>query len=250
MVVTGGAGLLGHSFVEAIANAGGKVVIADINLENAERVANKVAKDHGLESALAVEMDITSQLSINSAIKNVIANAGEIDVLVNNAYPRNKNYGKLFEEVSYKDFCENLNMHLGGYFLSSQQFSKYFKTRKSGHIITISSIYGVCAPKFEIYEGTEMTMPVEYAVIKSAVIHLTKYMTNYFKDSGVRFNTISPGGILDKQPDRFIKNYNDHACKLGMLNPKHISDALLFLISDCSEAINGQNIIIDDGWTI
>ena len=95
-----------------------------------------------------------------------------------------------------------------------------------------------------------MTMPVEYAVIKSAVIHLTKYMTNYFKDSGVRFNTISPGGILDKQPDKFIKNYNDHACRLGMLNPKHISDALLFLISDCSEAINGQNIIIDDGWTV
>ena len=107
MVVTGGAGLLGRSFVEAIANAGGKVVIADINLENAERVANKVAKDHGLASALAVEMDITSQLSINSAIENVLANAGEIDVLVNNAYPHNKNYGKLFEEVSYQDFCQN-----------------------------------------------------------------------------------------------------------------------------------------------
>jgi NAD(P)-dependent dehydrogenase (short-subunit alcohol dehydrogenase family) len=248
--VTGGAGLLGRSFVEGIANAGGKVVIADINFENAKRLAEQVVKNHSHDSALPVKMDITSKSSINSAIENILAKEGQIDVLVNNAYPRNKNYGKLFEEVSYHDFCENVNMHLGGYFLVSQQFSKYFKVRKSGHIITISSIYGVCAPKFEIYEGTEMTMPVEYAVIKSALIHLNKFLTNYFKDSGIRFNTISPGGIFDKQPKDFIKNYNKHTCRLGMLNAKHISDALLFLISDSSEAINGQNIIIDDGWTV
>ena len=106
------------------------------------------------------QMDITSKDSVNSAIISIITKYNKIDALVNNAYPKNKNYGNHFFDVSYNDFIDNLGMNLGGYFLTSQQFAKIFYKQKYGNIINISSIYGVIAPKFEIYENTLMTTPV------------------------------------------------------------------------------------------
>ena len=95
-----------------------------------------------------------------------------------------------------------------------------------------------------------MTMPVEYAAIKSALIHLTKYMAKYLKDKNVRVNCISPGGILDKQPESFLEQYKSNCLSKGMLDPEDIMGALVFLLSDASKFINGQNIIVDDGFTL
>ena len=94
-------------------------------------------------------------------------------------YPRNSRYGRRMEEVEYADFCDNLGMHLGGYFLVMQRFAAYFKREGGGNMINVSSIYGVVAPRFEVYEGTPMTMPVEYAAIKSGLLHLTRYFAQY-----------------------------------------------------------------------
>ena len=195
-------------------------------------------------------MDITSKNSVSGAITNLLKKFSSIDALVNNAYPRNTNYGKNFFEVEYEDFCENIGMNLGGYFLTSQQFAQHFKTQKAGNIINVSSIYGVIAPKFEIYEDTKMTMPVEYAAIKSGLIHLTKYMCKYFKGYRIRVNTLSPGGILDSQDQKFIKSYNKQCMTKGMLDKKDMIGSLLFLLSDSSQFINGQNLIVDDGFTL
>jgi len=129
-----------------------------------------------------------------NAIAFVHETYGRIDALVNNAYPRNKHYGRFLMDVEYDDFCDNLNLNLGGYFLTSQQFAAYFLKQGFGNIVNIASIYGVVAPKFEIYENTPMTMPVEYAVIKSALIHLTKYFAKSFKGKNIRTNSLSPGG--------------------------------------------------------
>ena len=118
--------------------------------------------------------DITNKNSIQALIQYVSEKYGCIDTVVNNAYPRNKNYGRSFFEVEYEDFCENLSLHLGGYFLFAQQMAAYFEKQQRGNIINIASIYGVIAPRFEIYSGTKITTPVEYAAIKSALIHLKK----------------------------------------------------------------------------
>jgi NAD(P)-dependent dehydrogenase (short-subunit alcohol dehydrogenase family) len=114
----------------------------------------------------------------------------------------------------------------------------------------MSSIYGVVAPRFGVYEGTEMTMPVEYALIKSGIIHLTKYIAGYHRGMGIRCNCISPGGIRAGQPETFIARYNAHGTNKGMLDPQDVSGALLFLLSDASAYVNGQNIVVDDGWTL
>lgn len=244
VVITGGAGLLGKAFCREVCERGGIAVVADINIEDARIVSAS------LPMSFPVEMDITNKDSISATIDVVAKQYGRIDALVNNAYPRNKQYGRSFFEVEYKDFCENLGMNLGGYFLASQLFAKYFVEQNSGNIINISSIYGVCAPKFEIYSGTKITMPVEYAAIKAGLIHLTKYMAKFCKGNNIRVNSVSPGGIFDHQPDEFVRKYTEQCSRKGMLDPKDIAGAVAFLLSDESMFMNGQNLIVDDGFTL
>ena len=250
VVVTGGAGLLGKIFCEGILRNNGIPIIADVN-EHAGKLCEEELKiNYSKNNILFRKVDITSKESINDLIEAVKIKFGKIDALVNNAYPKNNSYGKHFFDVEYKDFCENVNINLGGYFLTTQQFAAYFKEIGSGNIINISSIYGVIAPRFEIYKNTNMTTPVEYAVIKSALIHLTKYIAKYMKGTNIRINTISPGGILDNQPRNFIEAYTSSSSSKGMLDKEDIVSTLIFLLSDDSKFINGQNIIVDDGYTL
>lgn len=250
IVVTGGKGLLGKALVRCIAMHGGHAIAADINVDNEKLSTEGRARGKWSGDICLLKMDITSDVSIRTAIAEIDANYGRIDALVNAAYPRNKHYGRKLEDVGYDDFCMNLSAHVGGYFLTSQQFAGYFKQQGYGTIVNVASIYGVVSPKFEIYHGTSMTMPVEYAAIKAAVIQLTKYIAKYFKGSNIRANCISPGGILDGQPGSFLSNYNSHGMTKGMLAVEDLMGAMVFLLSDMSKYVNGQNLIVDDGWTL
>jgi NAD(P)-dependent dehydrogenase (short-subunit alcohol dehydrogenase family) len=248
IVVTGGAGLLGTDFCEAITEQGGLAIVADIDLPAAEIIAEQIRSNGG--KAEAESLDITNEVSIANLIRSVHERFGTIDAVVNNAYPRNKNWGRKLEDVTYGDFCENINLHLGGYFLVAQKFAIYFRTHGGGNIINMGSIYGTMAPRFDIYRNTSMTMPVEYAAIKSGVIQMSKYFAQYFKSDGIRCNSLSPGGILDNQPESFPKAYGEYCGTKGMLNASDISNALVFLLSDESKYMNGQNIIIDDAFSL
>ena len=249
IVVTGGAGLLGKAFIKEILTHGGIAIVTDIKISLADDFISEMKIKYP-DYFYACNMDITNKLSINSLIKDVSKRHSGIDCLVNNAYPKNKNYGKQMEDVSYKDFCENISAHVGGYFLTSQQFGTFFKNHNGGNIINIGSIYGTLAPRFELYKNTEMTTPVEYAAIKASIIQLTKYFAQYFKKDKIRVNCLSPGGILDNQPESFISAYNSFCSEKGMLDPHDVANTLIFLLSDSSKFITGQNLIIDDGFTL
>lgn len=250
VVITGGGGLLGKELASAVYECNGTAIIADIDSERGEKVAFDIQKNGHQGDVDFLQVDTTSKSSLLKAIENLAKKHGRIDALVNNAYPRNKNYGRHFFDVEYKDFCENINLNIGGYFLASQQFANFFIKNGGGTIINIASIYGIVAPKFEIYEGTTMTMPVEYAAIKSSLILLTKYMAKFFKGMNIRVNCISPGGITDGQPDPFLKAYNQQCLSKGMLEKGDIKGTLIYLLSDMSKFVNGQNIIVDDGFTL
>ena len=243
IVVTGGAGLIGRHIVKSIVENNGIVIIADSNIDKATEVSDEIG-------GVPYYLDITSRESIKKLISFVMETYKKIDGVINNAYPRNKNYGRHFEEVEYSDYCENISLHLGGYFLIAQQFSIFFKRQGYGNIINMSSIYGVIAPRFEIYEDTSMTMPVEYASIKSGIIHLTRYIAKYYKGYNIRCNAISLGGIEDKQAKTFLDSYKSFALNKGMLDSEDVVGTVIFLLSNMSQYINGQNIIIDDGWTL
>lgn len=249
IVVTGGAGFLGERFCAAIAEQGGIAIVADIDLAAAERVTAQIATTCP-GRAEAVALDITSTTAINALINDVQQRHGRIDALVNNAYPRNHAYGKKLEEVTYESFCENVSLHLGGYFLTAQQFGIYFRKHGGGNIVNMSSIYGSMPPRFEVYADTPMTMPVEYAAIKSAINHLTRYFAQYFKGDGIRVNSLSPGGILDGQPDLFLNKYDAHCNIKGMLDPQDVCGSLVFLLSDSSLYVTGQNLLVDDGFSL
>jgi len=249
VVITGGAGLLGRNFCEAVAKEGGVAIVADVNLPAAREVAEKIAAEYP-SRAEAAALDITDKASIDDLIKTLHAKYGRIDAVVNNAYPRNPNFGRQFEDIEYADFCENLNLHLAGYLLVAQRFSRYFAAHGGGNIVNMASVYGVIAPRFDIYKGTAMTNSVEYAAIKSGILHFSRYLAQYLKGKGIRVNCLSPGGILDGQPESFLQAYQAYCNEKGMLAPQDVSNTLMFLLSDASRYITGQNLIVDDGFTL
>jgi NAD(P)-dependent dehydrogenase (short-subunit alcohol dehydrogenase family) len=250
IVVTGGAGLIGQEFVKAIIENSGIAIIADNNEKLGLITRDKLAIELNCQNIDFVKLDITSKESLLQCIKYLNNKYRKIDALVNNAYPRNTNYGKHFFDVEYEDFVENIGLNLGGYFTTSQQFALYFKKQGYGNILNISSIYGVVAPKFEIYKNTTMTTPVEYAAIKSGLIHLTKYMAKYFKGMDIKVNSLSPGGILDSQPELFLEKYKEQCLSKGMLHKSDLRGTLIYLLSDMSQYVNGQNIVVDDGFCL
>jgi NAD(P)-dependent dehydrogenase (short-subunit alcohol dehydrogenase family) len=129
---------------------------------------------------------------------------------------------------------------------------RYFK-RNEGlkfSYVSIGSIYGFEVPKFDIYDDLDMAMPVEYALSKAALNQLTKYSAGMINDSNFRINTVSPGGIFDNQPEIFVKKYKSFTFGKGMLDPSAITSCIIFLLGSGAEYINGQNIYVDDGFTV
>lgn len=247
-IVVGAAGRLGKEIVGVALEYGANIVAVDQS-EQALQVLKAELGDN--KRFFAIEGDITQAASIQRVIEAAVERFGSLDGAVNTAYPRNENYGRSFFDVTYEDFCENLSLHLGGYFLFMQQCAKYaLKTQAKFSLVNMSSIYGVMAPRFEIYAGTKMTMPVEYAAIKSALQHLGSYVSAYTKGTKFRVNCVSPGGILAGQDQAFLGRYNSHCRDKGMLEPKDILGAVLFLLSDASEYVCGQNMVVDDGFGI
>jgi NAD(P)-dependent dehydrogenase (short-subunit alcohol dehydrogenase family) len=249
VVVTGGAGLLGRQLAKSIMEHGGTSVIADLDYDRAKTLAFELAELTGCKS-FPIEMDITSPESVDGVISKVNTRYGPISALINNAYPKNKNYGNELFDVTYSDFCENISLNIGGFFLVTQKMTEYFLNQGFGNIISIGSIYGVVAPRFDVYKNTNMTMPVEYAAIKSAILHLNQYFMKYTTGSDIRYNCVSPGGIFDQQPQGFVNKYNEYTHGKGMLHPKDVASVVTFLLSDDSSFINGQNIVVDDGWVV
>jgi len=259
-LITGGAGLIGSGFSRAVAEAGATAIIADVDETRGLAVAKKINQEISRGQAIFEKCDMTSEQDIQRLLKIILAKYKRVDVLVNNAFPRNKNWGKMFEDVTYEDFCEHMNMHVGGYFLITREVAKIMKKQRGGAIINMGSIYGVVAPKFKIYEDATysvddeskpMTTPVEYSAIKGAVVNLTKYWASYLGKYNIRVNAISPGGVFDDQPYSFVKKYSERV-PLGqrMAEVEDLTGVLVFLLSDAARYLTGQNIIVDGGWTL
>ncbi|ENM5927026.1 SDR family oxidoreductase [Vibrio mimicus] len=248
IVVAGAGGLLGTRMVPALLKQGAHVIAADIHLEVMRERLASLGVDLQDEKLRCYELDVTTEENVKAFFNQQVQH---IDGAVNATYPRNKTYGKHFFDVSLESFNENLSLHLGSAFLFTQQSAAYFKRQQQPFsLVNISSIYGVVAPKFEIYNNTPMTMPVEYAAIKSAIQHLNKYVVSYVNDSRFRINCVSPGGIFDHQPDAFLQAYKEKTHGAGMLDVEEVTGSVLFLLSEQSRYVTGQNIVVDDGFSL
>lgn len=246
-LVAGAAGLLGAEIVLSLLDKGAFVLAADLNMDK----LNEALPSYDDNRLKLISLDITNAGSVNSALELCKNAFGRVDGAVNAAYPKNNNYGRHVFDVEYVDFVENLGLHLGGSFVFMQQcavFSNLYSLKFS--LVNISSVYGHIAPRFDIYEGTDMTTPVEYAAIKAGLNHLNKYFTNYMAGSEFRSNCLSLGGLVDNQPEVFKDKYKSFCVSKGMLSVKDVTQSVGYLLSDDSEFVKGQNLIIDDGFTI
>jgi len=247
IVVIGGQGKIGVNVCKSLSEIGATVICADLQVDSEELIINS---QDGLYSGWKVHCDISSRSSINNVISQTQLKFSKIDAVINCSYPRNHAFGAPLEEVLYEDFCENLGMHVGGYFLVCQQFSSMFLEQGFGNIVNFSSIYGSLVPRFEIYEGTKMQMPVEYSAIKAGIEHMSRYFAQKYKRDNIRVNCISPGGIYDSQEKSFTEAYSKLSGNKGLLDPIDLTGGLIFLIADSSKYLTGQNLIIDDGFSL
>lgn len=237
IVVTGGSGLLGSCIIERIEEFGGIAVNAD------------VVHETDLSKNL-LKLDITSPANIEAGIALVIEHFGRLDGVVNNAYPRTKDWGNHFEDIKRESWDLNVDYQLNSCFQVCQTVCRYFKKENpQGTIVNISSIYGVVGPDFSVYDNTPMTMPAAYSAIKGGVINFTKYLASYYGACGIRVNCVSPGGIFDRQPEAFVKQYGEKTPLKRMGLPKEIAGPVCFLLSDQASYITGHNLIVDGGWT-
>jgi NAD(P)-dependent dehydrogenase (short-subunit alcohol dehydrogenase family) len=247
VLVIGAGGLLGTKVTKYALEQGAKVIAVDLALENLQERLSKDGIDLTNSNLSCASLDITLAEDVIKFFESDIVITGA----VNCTYPRNKAYGAHFFDVKMSDFNENVSLHLGSAFLFTQQCAKYFKlNNKPFSLVNITSIYGVIAPKFEIYDKTPMSMPVEYAAVKSAILLLSKYTIKYVNDSRFRINSVSPGGIFDHQPEPFLNAYKALTNGKGMLDVDDVIGSIIFLLSPMSKFVTGQNIIVDDGFSL
>jgi NAD(P)-dependent dehydrogenase (short-subunit alcohol dehydrogenase family) len=235
IIVTGGNGLIGKSIVDRIKTAGAICINADLH-KNTDDLSS-------------IYCDITDLNSIANTVDLVLSKYGKLDGLVNNAYPRTSDWGEKFENIAVDSWKNNVDMQLNSIFVFCQKVLPHMASSNSGSIVNIGSIYGSVGPDFNVYENTNLTMPAAYSAIKGGVINFSKYLASYYGKNNIRVNCVSPGGIFDRQPIEFVRNYESKVPMKRMGKPDDISPTVSFLLSDDSSYITGQNIIIDGGWT-
>lgn len=254
-IVTGGAGILGSASAAALADHGADVAVVDVDLANATRVAEDLSREFGVR-ALGIECDVTIPDSVRDMAARVEAELGPIRILHNNAATKGTDMEKLFAPVEQYDletWREIMAVNLDGLFLVSQHVGALMADRGVGSIIHTASIYGsTMGPDQRIYEGSEymgrpINTPPVYSASKGGVVGLTLYLATYWASKGVRVNALTPGGIASGQNNEFSQRYGARVPLGRMARVEEIAAGLLFLASDASSYVTGQNLHVDGG---
>ena len=244
--ITGGTGLIGSAITKCLVKMGCETIILDIDDEAGKEFVNTI-KDK--KSVWYENFDITDFKRISNKIEDIEKKYGHIDIWINNAYPRTSDWGSKLENVTIESWQKNIDIQLNSYCLCSNAIAKVMSTRKKGTIINIASIYGIIAPDFKIYEGTDLTMPAAYSAIKGGIISYTKYLASYYGKDGIRVNAICPGGVFNNQSKTFVEQYSSKTMIGRMAEPEEIAWPVVFLTTEASSYITGTTLIVDGGLT-
>ena len=256
-IVTGGAGLLGYEHASTLVEAGSIVYLADINEKKCIEVSKKVGK-----RCIPIYLDVSNEKNVKKVSNIILKENKKVDILINNAAinptikeSKNKNFSRL-ENFKISDWNKEIAVGLTGSFLCSKYFGSIMAFQNKGVILNIASDLSVIAPSQDLYkkenvdDDKQPVKPITYSVIKTGLIGLTRYLASYWAKNNIRVNALSPGGVFDNQPKIFL-NKISHKIPLGrMANKNEYRGAVLFLCSDASSYMTGQNIIIDGGRSI
>ncbi len=259
-LVTGATGLLGKEHCKALASAGARVVVADLNLESCLAFAHELEQLFP-QNHIGLALNVTNDSAVQASVHGVLEEVVSIDVLVNNAAMNDKVEGRNGESfgivapVDYPTptFNEVLNVNVTGVLRCIQAVGRSMIQHGGGSIINIASTYGVVAPRQDLYvrpDGSRlMYKSPAYSASKAAVIALTQYFASAWGEYGVRVNALSPGGVDNAQEEWFVKNYTQHTALRTMAQPHDYRGAVVFLASHASRYMTGANLIVDGGWT-
>lgn len=250
-VVTGGAGILGRHFVTALANAGAAVASIDVTAE--ESSASSAGATHA--RTLSIACDITDRAAVSAALERIETELGPIDILHNNAATKGKDLAAFFaadEDYALDTWREIMAVNLDAMFLLAQEVGRRMIPRRRGSVIQTASIYGIVGPDPRIYEGSsylgrQIRNPAVYSASKAGVIGLTRHLATVWAPHGIRVNAITPGGVSSGQNTIFSDKYSARVPLGRMARAEEMTGALVFLASDASSYITGQNIVIDGG---
>jgi len=244
ILVTGGAGNYGKCIAEGLAEAGATVIIASRNIENGESVAADFRKA-GLD-VHALQVDQGDHESVLALSKNILLRFKKLDGFVNNAVARPmKGYYTPIEK-----FAESMQVNATGMMDILREMGDLIAMNSDGgSIINISSMMGMFGPDYSNYEGTDMgkDLPPDYFFHNAGLINLTRYMAQQLAGKNIRVNSISPGGLFNNQPERFLENYCKKVPLKRMANNDDIKGLVVLLASKAGEYINGENILMDGG---
>lgn len=242
ILVSGGAGLYGKCIVEGMAEAGGTVIIASRNLDNVQEMAQRF-RYRGFD-VHAMRLDQGDHESILALKKEINKEFGRLDVFVNNAVSRPmKGYGDPIE-----NFAESMRVNATGAMDILREMADLIGQSGGGSIINIASMMGMFGPDLSNYEGTDMGWPPpDYFFHRAGIINLTRYLARILADKKVRVNCVSPGGLFNYQPERFLENYSKKVPVGRMANDDDIKGLMILLASDAGAYINGENILMDGG---
>lgn len=247
ILITGGYGYLGKAISESLVYHNAIVYVLGRSWTKFQKAfPNQVNKNLFFE-----ECDISSSESIKNIFKKIFDKEGKIDVLINNAF---YSKGQSPEKMENSDWEYGIDGSLNSVFRTIKEVLPYFKLNNSGKIINVSSMYGMVAPQFEVYEDfPEFLNPPHYGAAKAGVIQLTKYYASYLGKHNIQVNTVTPGPFPSDQVQKnkgFIEELESKTCLQRIGNPEDLGGAFTFLSSDASNYITGQNIVVDGGWTI
>ena len=242
ILILGANGRIGFELSKFFLKSNFKIIAVDKNF--------KKFKNKEISNFDKIKIDLSNEKNIQKLIQK-ISKEKNLDGIVYSLYHKTNSWGEKFEKITQFHIKENLYNQLGIPILFLKNIYKFLIKKKiKSSIIMISSIQGIRAPKFNHYKNLTMNSPIEYSAAKAGIISLTGYLAKYIKNKNLRINCISPGGIYDNQNKIFIKRYKNDCVSKGLLDPKDLCSTVKFLISDDSKYIRGQNIVIDDGWSL
>lgn len=254
-VITGAIGILGRRFCNGLAEFGANIAVVDLDEAAAKDVAAELAARHGVQ-AIGIGCDITDPKAVTDSTAAIVKAFGEIHILHNNVGGKTPDldaYFAAFEDYQLSEWRRVMAVNIDGVFLVDQAIGRQMvKQGKGGSIIHTASIYGVLAPDQRIYEGSEylgraINTPAVYSASKAAVVGLTQYLATYWAEKGIRVNCITPGGVESGQNEAFKQRYGARVPLGRMARGDEMVNALIWLASDASSYVTGQNIMIDGG---
>ncbi len=249
-LITGGAGHLGRASADALAEQGCQIVLLDINEDGLTEACTDLSSKHA-HKAEYLRVDLEDEAAIGSVPQH-IERFGGLDILINNAgFVGDTNlagWTTTFAEQSTETFRRAMAVNVTAVFALSQACLPYLKASTNGNVINIASIYGLLGPDMGLYDGTSMGNPAAYAASKGGVLQFTRWLATVAAPE-VRVNAISPGGIARNQTDAFVSRYEKKVPLGRMGEEEDIKGAVLYLASDLSRYVTGQNLIVDGGFS-